>query len=115
MKKLILFFFIVAISSMAKAQTPSLSSALILDFKSLVQQGIIQYYPESAQIVRINPDIWNSWSFTERKGFTENLCIYVNRYIRGDLKYADWFVQIESMATKKKLARLTRLTGYKEF
>jgi hypothetical protein len=115
MKKALLVLLTVVISFMTAAQTPSLSPQMISDFKTLVKQGTIQYYPESAQIVRINPDVWRSWNFTERKGFTDNLCIYVNRYVRGNLKVEDWWVQIEDMATHKKLARLSQLGGYKEF
>lgn len=115
MKKLLLVLLTVVISNMAIAQTPSLSPQMISAFRELTQNGVIQYYPESAQIVRIDPDYWNILTFTQRKGFTENLCIYVNRYIRGDLKYTDWFVQIEDMATHKKLARLTSTFGYKEY
>lgn len=115
MKKLLLVLLTVSISVLTLAQPQSLTSEQLSAFKTLIKEGHIEYYSGSEQIVRINPDIWNLWSFTERKGFTENLCTYICKYVKGISKVDDWFVQIENMATGKKLARLTMIFGYKEF
>ena len=115
MKKLFLVFLTFVMSAMTFAQPQSLTTEQLSAFKTLIKDGHIEYYSGSEQIVRINPDLWNSWGFKERKGFTENLCTYINKYVKGITKVDDWFVQIESMATHKKLARLTMTFGYKEF
>jgi hypothetical protein len=120
MKKSLLLFFAVIISSITIAesksstQIPSLTSEQLSSFRTFIKQGVIEYYEGSEQIVRINPDIWNAMDFTRRKGFTENLCIYICRYIKNIAKVEDWWVQVDNMATRKKLARW--MGGiYKEF
>ena len=52
----------------------------------------------------IDPDLWNSYSFQQRKNFTEKLSIYYKNYTEIGKKMSG-FCYFYNMATKKKIAR----------
>jgi len=61
----------------------------------------------------INPDIWNTYNFNERKSFTEKLSVYYKNYTEVG-KQMSGFCYFYNMATKKKIARWYK-NEYKEY
>ena len=96
-------------------QAPTLTQEEQQAVKDLKAAGLISYYKGAEQIVSVDPDAWKGMNFQQRKVFTVNLCIYINRYVKRDLTMDDWWIRIENMATRKKMAKWSKLSGYKEF
>ena len=116
MKKQILILLAIMLFSKMTAQgTPSLTIEQIESFKTMISQEDIFYYTGAEQIVYVNPDIWSLMDFKQRKTFTENLCVYINRYVLRNNDWKSWWIQIKNMATQKKMAKWDDLVGYKEF
>ena len=61
----------------------------------------------------IDPDLWNSYNFQQRKNFTEKLSIYYKNYTKIGKKMSG-FCYFYNMATKKKIARWYE-NEYKEY
>ena len=61
----------------------------------------------------INPDLWNSFDFTQRKTFTEKLSVYYKNYTDIGKKMSG-FCYFYNMATKKKIAEWYK-NEYREF
>lgn len=116
MKSLLFILSVVLFPLLATAQqAPSLTQEQQTSFETLKKSGIISYYKGAEQIVSVDPDSWRAMNFQQRKLFTVNLCIYVNRHVLRDSTMDDWWVRVENMATGKKMAKWSKISGYKEF
>lgn len=116
MNRLLFTFSLICFSFSATAQqAPSLTQEQQRSFETLKRAGTISYYKGAEWIVSVDPDTWKAMTFQQRKVFTVNLCIYINRHVLRDSTMDDWWVRVENMATNKKIAKWSNLSGYKEF
>jgi len=116
MNRLLISLVLISFSFLATAQqAPSLTQEQQKSFETFKRSGIISYYKGSEQIVRVDPDNWKAMTFQQRKIFTVNLCIYINRHVLRDSTMDDWWVRVENMANGKKMAKWSKISGYKEF
>lgn len=115
MKKLmialsILMLFAFQIEALTQVRT-TLTQEEIDAIDVLYEAGLVKVRGDGWEI---NPDLWNTYNFTERKNLTEKLAIRFKQLARKNNMAVSDLIMFYNMATKKKIAKWYK-NEYKEF